>query len=199
MADEPQAGSPNNQGGETPPVAPEAPAPRTAESYESEINQLRKEAAKARVEKQEISEQLKSVLAGGDPAALKTAAEEAVRRAEAAEQQAREISIRAQLERQAHSKGLVDVDAAVKLLDHGALKIGDDGVVTNAEKALDDLVAAKPWLKPAAPTTPPAAPGATNPPAGTRTTLTRDEVRKMTPEQINANWPIVEAALKTAG
>lgn len=191
MADEPQAGN-EGQGADGKPPAGEPT--RKPEEYEAEIKALRAENAKHRTEKQEFRAKLEAALAGGDPATLKTAVDEAVKRAEAAEQQARDISIRAQLERQARAAGVVDEDAVVRLLDMAALKIGDDGVVQNADKAIDALVQAKPWLKPTA-TAPPSA-GVTNPPAGNRTTLTRDEVRKMTPEQINANWPMVEAALK---
>jgi hypothetical protein len=51
---------------------------------------------------------------------------------------------------------------------------------------------AYPQLKPQAPTT-----GATNP--GRVAKLTVEEIKKMTPEQVNARWSEVEAAMKAAG
>jgi len=44
------------------------------------------------------------------------------------------------------SLGIVDPEAAFRLLDQSTLEIDDDGKVKNAEKALRDLVKAKPYL-----------------------------------------------------
>lgn len=57
------------------------------------------------------------------------------------------IRIRTEVERQARALGIVDEDAAYRLLDLDALAFGDDGAPTNAEKLLKALLDAKPYLK----------------------------------------------------
>lgn len=42
--------------------------------------------------------------------------------------------------------GVVDADAALKLVDRGAISMADDGTVTGAEDALKKLIEAKPYL-----------------------------------------------------
>ena len=46
----------------------------------------------------------------------------------------------------AASLGVIDPDAAVKLLDWATLEFDEDGTPTNLEKALRDLLKAKPYL-----------------------------------------------------
>lgn len=59
----------------------------------------------------------------------------------------RALLIRAEVERQARTLGIVDEDAAYRLLDLDALAFGDDGAPTNVEKLLKALLEAKPYLK----------------------------------------------------
>ena len=47
--------------------------------------------------------------------------------------------------------GITDMDAAVKLIDRGSIKINDDGSVEGVAEAVAKLVEAKPYLKSAAP------------------------------------------------
>lgn len=59
----------------------------------------------------------------------------------------RTIRIRSEVERQARTLGIVDEDAAYRLLDLDALTFDEDGKPTNAEKLLKALLEAKPYLK----------------------------------------------------
>ncbi len=89
--------------------------------------------------------------------------EKASKRAEAAEQQIKKYQqelINAQVRLAAKDKGVIDPDmAALALSDK--LEYGDDGMPTNLEKALDDLIKSKPYLVPKADESPPASPAQT--------------------------------------
>lgn len=84
--------------------------------------------------------------------------------------------------------GIVDAEVALALV-RGSIQFDGD-VPQGVEAALTALAQAKPFLKAQAsggsPTNPPRA-GAT---------LTKEAISKMTPDQINANWPAVQAALE---
>jgi len=83
--------------------------------------------------------------------------------------------------------GIVDPEAAVSLIDYELLTFGEDGSITNIDVALHDLVERKPYLKANAPAVP--SPGATNPAATSRgSSLTLDDVKKMTAAEINSRW-----------
>ena len=101
---------------------------------------------------------------------------------------------RYEVQLQASKLGIVDPEAAVKLLDWESLEYADDGSPKGLEAALKKLLASKPYLAggqqaPAGSTTN----GASNRSAGQ---MTLADVRKMTPAQINARWPEVQAAMR---
>ncbi len=81
--------------------------------------------------------------------------------------------------------GAVDPDAVLALLPMDKVTVADDGLVTGVEEAVKVLLEAKPYLvgKPSTPT-----PGGAD--GGTRNTvppgqqLTRDDLKRMSPEQI---------------
>jgi hypothetical protein len=78
-----------------------------------------------------------------------------------------ERTIRYEVQLHATRMGIVDPDAAVKLLDWSELEYNDDGTPKNTESVLKKLVAARPWLVQATTEPTPAAPQrnvqATNP------------------------------------
>lgn len=87
---------------------------------------------------------------------------------------------------------MIDGDIAYKLLDLAAVEFGESDEPKNVDVLLRDLVKSHPYLvrQPAAP-----AVTATNPQRGGGPPLTRDDIRKMSPEQINERWDEVKRAL----
>ena len=63
-----------------------------------------------------------------------------------AQTQHQERTVRYEVLLKASELGLVDLDAAVRLLDWAALEFDEDGRPTNTEKVLKDLIKAKPYL-----------------------------------------------------
>jgi septal ring factor EnvC (AmiA/AmiB activator) len=66
-------------------------------------------------------------------------------------QQTQTRIIRYEVQQQAAKLGIIDPDAAAKLLDWSELEYAEDGTPTNAEKLLTALVKSKPYLAPKAP------------------------------------------------
>jgi hypothetical protein len=83
--------------------------------------------------------------------------------------------------------GIVDAEVALALI-RGTIEFDNDGKPQGVEAALSKLLADKPYLKAGTSTSP------TNPPRQ-GATLTKADIEKMTPEQINENWEAVQAAL----
>lgn len=80
---------------------------------------------------------------------------------------------------------------AVKLADLSGVTIGDDGTVSGVAEAVDKLAEAYDYLWKT--DKPPKTTRTTNPPR--QETLTKDDIDKMTPDQINARWDEVQAVL----
>lgn len=59
-----------------------------------------------------------------------------------------ERMVRYEVERVASTLGIIDPDAATKLLDWSQIEYEEDGTVKNADKLLAALVKQRPWLKP---------------------------------------------------
>ena len=59
--------------------------------------------------------------------------------------------VRYEVEREASKIGIIDPDAATKLLDWSQIEYDEDGTPKNADKLLAALVKQRPWLKPAPP------------------------------------------------
>lgn len=96
---------------------------------------------------------------------------------------AQQAAIRADVVAHATRLGAVDPDAVMAMLPPDAVTIGDDGQVTGTEAAVQALLDAKPYLvgKPA----PPAPGGADGGVRGrTPSSITREDLKTMTPEQI---------------
>ena len=84
--------------------------------------------------------------------------------------------------------GIVDPDAAYRLMDQGKIEFDDAGTPTNTEALLQDLIKNKPYLVGSGSS-------AVNP-AKQLPTFTRDQIEKMSPEQINKNWDAIKGFLE---
>jgi chromosome condensin MukBEF ATPase and DNA-binding subunit MukB len=111
------------------------------------------------------------------------------------DQAARDARLRAEIAANASTLGIVDVDAATRLLDTSVLEYDSDSDEwMGVQDALRDLSQQRPWLVTTAQSV---ASGAnpTNPPMR-RTRITRESLAKMTDAEIkNLPWEEVEAAL----
>jgi predicted phage gp36 major capsid-like protein len=141
---------------------------------------------------------------GGHDVSRDAEAADALERARAAEERARSLEVRLQVERCARRAGVVDEDAAYRLMDLQELEYDAAGRPANVEELMQRLLEARPWLRrggagpDGAPAAGPGAAGASpaNPPRDAVRSMSRDAIRRMTPDQINANWEAVEAALR---
>lgn len=84
---------------------------------------------------------------------------------------------------------------AVKTFDRALIKRGEDNAIANR----DDLVAAMKQEYPDFIATDPSPTGAppVTPPPGPKQTFTREQIKGMTPEEINANWAAIKSNLAT--
>lgn len=96
--------------------------------------------------------------------------------------QMQERIVRYEVERQAAKLGIIDPEAATKLLDWAELEYDEDGTPKNADKLLEKLVKNKPYLAPA-----PAQPTPT--PAQTAPTPTAPATPAMNPGRSNIVAP----------
>jgi len=103
------------------------------------------------------------------------------------ERERQEWALRRAVDTTAAKLGIIDADAAYKLLDLAKLEFAESGAPRNLDRVLSELVSQRPYLVGGSGTS------ATNP--ARQTTLTMDTIRRMTPEEINTNWEAVQAAL----
>lgn len=144
------------------------------------VRELREEAKRYRLEKKTLEEKL---------AAMEQQVQQWQQEREQFQAKMRELQARAAVLTTAARMGVVDPEAAWRLLDANTLKMGEDGQPQGVEEALRELVKAKPYLL-GGPTS------AANPSTGRRADrLTREAIEKMTPEEINARWDEVQAVL----
>lgn len=107
--------------------------------------------------------------------------------------QLRDTRLRAAIASEAPKLGIVDVDAATRLLDTSALDYDDDGGWSGVGDALRDLTHERPWL---VSNQVPAADANTANPARPRKRLTQAALKDMTQAEIDAlPWEDVQAAL----
>jgi small-conductance mechanosensitive channel len=166
-------------------------APRT---FDAEyVGRLRAENAAHRTRLRELEERIRAFEAAqmSEAERLQKRAEEAERAAQEAARRLRERTIRAEVRLAAQAAGIVDPEAAYRLLDLDQVQLDDDGEPVNIPALIARLVKEKPYLQ--------ARPGggspAGNPGSGRPAVLSLEDVRRMTPEQINANWEAVQAAI----
>jgi hypothetical protein len=131
---------------------------KSNEDYEKMIADLRKENASNRIKLKAVED----AEAARQLAALSDA-EKLQKRAEQAEKQIQQYKkelVNAQVRLAAKDKGIIDPDMAALAL-HDKLEFDDDGMPSNLDKALDDLIKAKPYLVPKADEAPPESPAQT--------------------------------------
>jgi len=161
------------------------------ERFDAEyVRGLRREAAEYRKRLRELEAKVKA-----DEDAKLTEAERLQNRlAELERQQAeyererQERTLKYEIMLAANKLGIVDADAAYKLLDLAQVEYADDGTPKNLDRVLASLVKARPYLVGGGSGT-----STTNP--ARQATLTMDTIRRMTPDEINKNWDAVQAAL----
>lgn len=129
--------------------SPAAEQPQQGKTFDEDyVKALRTEAAKHRTEKAAVEAELKKL----QDAQLSDAERQSKRltELEALTAQLRsersELKTRNEVERLARKMGIVDEDAAYRLLDTASLKLDEDGNLTNAEEVLKALVEARPFL-----------------------------------------------------
>ena len=182
MADEtptPQAGE-GNPDGQTPPAA----EPTT---FDAEyVRQLRAEAARYRREAQDAKAKNASYEAEKltEAERLQAQAKAAQEAMQAAVSELRQARAEAAIAKAAAKEGVNPVLLG-KLV---AVDFDDNGQPVNVETALAQVLKEYPQLKPQ-----PASIAATNP--GRVAKLSIEEIKRMTPAEVNARWQEVEAAL----
>jgi len=194
-----------------PPADPPAdPPPADPDTFSREyVEGLRREAAERRTTANQLKTQLDSVskqldeLKGG----VGTQFEEQIKgltdaqaKLEAdlriTEERLKYARIESAVVKEAVGLKIVDPEAAYKLLDHKDLTYDDDGLPTNAKDALEALVATKPYLVGQGGSPPPNSGGPTNPQSPKTPVITRESLKQMSPDEINANWETISGALK---
>ena len=103
------------------------------------------------------------------------------------EQQRQDQALQIAVQAASAKLGIVDAEVALALI-RGTIEFDNDGKPQGVEAALTKLVADKPYLKAGTSTSP------TNPPRQ-GATLTKADIEKMTPAQVNANWEEISKAL----
>lgn len=127
-----------------------------------------------------------------DDATLRESVTDADERARAAEERARWLEVRLEAERCARRLGVVDEDAAFRLLDRDRIECDEAGRPVNVDRLMKELVEQRPWLA-----RPESSVSVANPPRDGFRTLSVEAIRRMSPDEINDNWDAVQAALRT--
>lgn len=172
MADDPTEGGQEPQAEGQEPISGAEPAGQTPETFDADyVRKLRAEAAANRKKAQEANDRLKAI-EDAQKSALELATEKLAELERAnAELQERQQQIRNQtaITTAAQKAGVVDLDAAYRLLDPAEFDYDDNERLKNADALVARLIEAKPWLKPAASAGSPANPvrGGGQPPGET--------------------------------
>ena len=194
--EEPQAGEQAGEGGAT--GDGDSGRPEDTDKFDAAyVKSLRQEAAKYRAKVKELEDQQKAQEDAklSEAEKLRKQQAEAQQRATEAEQRLRAAAARYEVMLTATRLGCVDPEAAYRLIDQESLEFGKDGSPINAERVLKDLLKARPYLAGKA-QEPPKQGNAANPASGAHAgQLTRDDIRKMAPEEINRRWEEVSAAM----
>lgn len=83
--------------------------------------------------------------------------------------------------------GIIDPDAAYRLLDKSSIEFDDDGQATNVEALLVSMLKDRPYLTGKSAS-------AMNP--GKTRKFSKEEIERMTPAEINKNWDAIQDYLK---
>lgn len=161
-----------------------------AKTYsEEDVKALRKEAASWRSKVRELEGKVsafETAQLSEQEKAQKTA-QEATAKAQAAEAALRAARAETAIAKAA-AKHQVSADLLTKLVD---VEFDDAGEPVGVEAAVVRILAAHPYLKPAVGVSP------ANP--ARVAVLTTEQIKQMTPDEINRRWDEVQAAMKPAG
>jgi hypothetical protein len=121
--------------------------------------------------------------------------DEARKASELAQESLKQAHLRMEVERQARKLNIVDEDAAFQLLDKAQIVFDNEGKPINVGRLLEDMARQRAWLVGADQKV--SGGGTSNPARGGRgAALALEDVRKMTPEQINERWGEVRQVMK---
>lgn len=177
---------------------------------ETYVKQLRDEAASYRVKAKETEDRLKALEAQSKelPAKLLQAlglepdpnknwekqVQEAKVAAQAATEKANQRLIRAEVKVLAKDLGIVDPEAAFALADLSKVQVAEDGTVSGVREALEALAKAKPYLiGKSGQVGSGSNPGTST---GNAQTFTREQLRSMSPEEIDKNWAAIQKQME---
>jgi len=168
----------------------EAQAAEEQERFDAEyVRKLRAEAAEYRKRLRELEGKVKA-----DEEAKMTEQERLQKRL--AELERKEIEYQQSLQArtleyevklQAAQLGIVDAEAAYKLIDLSEIEFDENGKPVNVDKVLRNLISNRSWLVAGARASSP-----TNP---ARTKLTIDDIKRMSEAEINKRWDEVRQVL----
>ena len=194
MSDAPQTGTP------TPTIDTEAPATATDPPAEPGVGKpfddtyvakLRQESAGYRNKLRDTEQQLAELRQAqmSDEERREARLTELASQNQALEGQVKAARLEAAVTAAAGRLDIVDPDAAVRLLDLTGVTYGEDGAPENIDTLLNGLLEARPYLR--RPDPAPSVPQAGSPanpakPTPQGATLTRDDLARLSPEQIMA-------------
>lgn len=195
MSDAPQTGThpaTTDTATPAPPAEPAAAEPDSGKAFDDTyVAKLRQESAgyrnKLRDTEQQLAELKQSQMSEEERREARLA--ELTSRNQTLEDQVKAARLEAAVSAAAGRLDIVDPDAAVRLLDLTGVTYNDDGAPENIDTLLNGLLEARPYLR--RPDPAPAVPQAGSPanpakPTPQGTTLTRDDLARMSPEQIMA-------------
>lgn len=201
MGIDPGPGAPPNppqEGNQPPGAPPAAPPPSTPptedpKTFDAEyVSKLRNEAADNRTKLKAAQDELKKLQDAqlSDQEKAVKRATEAEARAQAAEAKVKERTVRADVKLAAAKLNVVDPDAAYKLLDLDQITFNEAGDPTNIDKLIGQLVKDKPYLVGAN-----GSHSSANPQTGHGGSLTVEDIRKMSSDEINRRWDEIQKVL----
>lgn len=203
---EPQAG--NDPGQAPDPDTTDDPQAGEGGSSPEELRRARSDAAKYRQQLRDTQKTVKELQekVQADDDAKKSELQKLTERTQSLESQVREkdgrvksLSLENAVVKRASGMGIVDPDAAYRLLDADAVEYDDNGKPTNIEDLLKDLVEAKPYLRGKAndPDNPKSKSdtSTTLPNGKKKTALSHSDIEKMSDDEINARWDEVQLVL----
>ena len=128
-----------------------APAPLTLEdvtkALDTRLARAENSQARSMAEQYGMTEaEVKAMFEQAKAAKAKALPEEAQKQIREATDRANTRLIAAEVKATGADYGLVDADAALKLMDTSAIKVADDGTVTGVKEAMEALKTSKPYL-----------------------------------------------------
>jgi hypothetical protein len=150
---DPNPDDPNNTppgdtppGGDTPPSDTPPNDPNALPEWARKaIEKANREAAAARTKLKEAADAAERAKLT-DEERRTAELDEARSKASTAEKRAQETALQLSVERQARKLGIVDEDAAFRLLDTAAVEFDENGKPSNVEALLKTLTESRPWL-----------------------------------------------------